>query len=303
MKTELYHAYLRKRLKEIHLGGIIVMLLFFSLIFYLGEQTAIPLTYAQIILLVMAGLITASYITLLPDSEKEPFFPLVLLFFLNLLASALIWSTGIFHSPFVVLYIILIIITAQLYGYTWGLLQALVALFGFVTIYGITSAAIVPYYSLLPFADRSILFQQPAVILVHGLLYAFLFLFTVVSSSRAQITLFRPLKKIDIDTTYQEKIILEMPLAVLIVDNNLTILAQNPAAANHFPVRLGGQLFQYLSVSEKDAQDILKKLAASGEKREVTWKTESGKRVQANISAHLLKGHTQEAGTYVLFLQ
>jgi hypothetical protein len=303
MASELLRAHLDKRLKYIHLSGIATLVIFFFLLFYLWQKENIETLYAQLTLLTMAGLIVLSYITLLVPSEKEPHLPLFLFFVLNICTSVLVATTGILQSPFTILYVILIIITAQLYHYGYGLLQALLALCGFVVVYGAAINDIIPFYSLLPYTDQTILFQPTPVILVYGILYALLFLFTVLSSSNARLLLYRPMQKLDIDTTYQEKIINEMPLSVLVVDNDLTILASNPSASAHVPAKIPSSLSEYLPFAKDEVSMLLKKLSSNGEAKTTVWKSDTGVKTPVKLTAHLLKGQTEKGDTYIVFLQ
>ena len=128
----------------------------------------------------MAILIALSYLTLLlHSSDKIPSGPAFMFVGLNILNSALVWSTGILESPFIIFYAILIIISAQLYKYRLGLLQVIIALLGFVGVYGATSARAIPYSNILLYLDISLLYQPPAIILLYGSLYAILFVFAV----------------------------------------------------------------------------------------------------------------------------
>ncbi|HYE59915.1 MAG TPA: hypothetical protein VEA18_01905 [Candidatus Kapabacteria bacterium] len=302
MIADLLHLHVRERLKHIHLSGVCIMITFFILLFYLAQETGLPMLYPELLLLGMAVLITLSYISLLSPHEKEPATPLLVFFLLNVCTTGLVWLTGVLHSPFIILYVILIIITSQLYHYRFGLVQTLLAFGGFVAVFGATTHRILPYYSLLPNTDVSILLQPPSVIFVYGLLYATLFLFTVLSSSNARTLLFRPMRKFDIDSTYQEKIIHDMPLGVLIVDEHLTILGNNPVAASQFPTKIPSKLDEHIHL-HGDIKRSLDHLAKTGKGKDITWQMDTGKKVPVHMSVTMMKGKKKGSSSYIVFVQ
>lgn len=303
MISDLLASHIRKRLKYIHIAGIATMLIFFFLLFYLGRDTGVHTLAAEMILLLMGILMAMSYATLLPRPQAEPAAPLALFFILNACTSLLVWATGIIQSPFIIFYVILIIITSQLYSYVYGLLQCLVALAGFILVYGATTQRILSYHSLLPEATLSDLLQPGSVIFVYGALYAALFLFTILSSSNARTLLFRPIKKLDFDSTYQEKIIQEMPIGVIILDNDLTILGNNPAAAVQFPADIPSHLEDYLQETDSELKKLITRLSKDGETITTTWRMDTGNKIRVRLSAHALKSEKKTGTTYIIFLE
>lgn len=304
MRTKLVHEHIKNRLRTIHLLSSVIMIIFFGLFFYLGNTTTVDTIYTQMIVIIMALISCLGFISLLFPTEKEPKLPLFLFFILNILNTALVWSTGILQSPFIILFVILIIITSQLYHYGYALLQTLLAVIGLVFIYGATTYEILPYSTMLPYSDINILFQPTQVIIVYVLLYAFLLVFTVFSSSNNRVVLFRTNNKLDMDTTYQEKIIQEMPVGVLIVDSNLIILGGNPAATANFPFKeTPCPLINYLSLPTIKPKKFIENLANNGETKNLTWKSDNGEIIPTNISAFSVPGKNKEDLTYILFLQ
>lgn len=308
MSSALIHEHVVKRLKAIHLIAIIVMLSFFGILFYLGMTTSVHTLPSQLIILSMATLIALDYLLLLPHrGTRVPKNPLLLFVVLNLFTTALVWATGILHSPFLILYVVLILITAQLYSYGYGLLQTLLSIAGFVLIYGATVARVIPYQSLLPYESVNLLFQPTAVVLTYGLLYTILLLFTVVSSSSARVMVFKPHKHSDLDTTYQEKIIQEMPLGILILDSDLHILGSNAKAEIDFPY--GGSaptIAEYLTVPKNTPhKKLIKQLSKTTESRELAWKLDTGQTKRVVVSARTLKGagRSEKTNTLIVFLQ
>ncbi len=281
-----------------------MMLCIFGLLYVLGLSVSVDTLLAELIVLAMAVLLALGYLPLIPASDKEPTLPLIVLFLLNLLCTALIWATGLLYSPFIILYVIIIIITTQIYRYTAGILQTLTAIVGFIFIYGATIERILPFYTLLPNSEVGVLYQPSTVIIIYGLLYSMLMLFTVFSSSSARMMLYRPIKKVDMDVTYQEKIIQDMPLGVMIVDSDLSILGANPAATIQFPFSgPPADLTKYLSLTKLDPKHALHSLTKSGAVKKLTWKMDTGEIVPLAISARELPGEKHKDASFILFLQ
>ncbi len=303
MESDLHHRHVRNRLKIIQLVGMSAMVIFFVVIFFVGHVTLLNTLPAQLMLLLMAVMLAVGYGSLLGESNNEPKAPLAIFFLLNFSTSILIWSTGLLYSPFIILYAILIIATTQLYHYGYGLLQTVLALAGLIAVYGMTVYRILPYQSLLPDSDISILYQPTAVILLYGLLYASLLFFAVFASSSARMMLFRPMKKLDLDTTFQEKIIQEMPTSVIVTDADLSILGYNPAASVRFPCQNGHPLTEYLQLPEAKLKELLEALSGNGKDQELSWKLDTGEKMQVTIEVHVLKGEKKETNTYIIFLR
>lgn len=304
MTGSLHHTHIRKRLKIIHLFGIGTILCFFALFFFLGETTKINTEATQYILIFMAIITAMSYlILLLHTSDKVPKGPALLFVLLNILNSGLVWSTGILESPFVIFYAILIIISTELYHYRLGLLQVLISLLGFVTVYGATSNYIIPYSNILLYSDISVLYQPPVIILVYGSLYTILFIFAVFSSSSARTVLFRAHEKNEIDTTYQEKIIQELPIGIMIVDWELNVLSTNPSADINFPIKnLGSKITEHLSIMRANPKAELMRMSKTCEDKQLMWKKEDEELIPIKVSARLMPGEKKEDNTFILFL-
>lgn len=303
MLTDVIHEHITNRLKIIHLSGIGAMIAFFFLLGYLGSSADIPTLSAQMILLFMALLTTLGYVAMMANPRGEPRVPLLIFFALNLCTTALVWATGVLQSPFIILYVILIIITSQLYRYGYGLAQTILALAGFVSVYAAVVQEAIPFYPLLAHSNISLLFQPPAVIFVYGLLYAILFLFTVLSSSSARTLLFRPMNKVDFDTTYQEKIIQDMPLGVVIADKGLHLLGNNAAAAAKFPVKIAGSLADTVDMPKEKLAHLLDELASSHKEKTLSWKLDTGSSRPVTVSVRRMPGAKKDDATYILFLQ
>jgi hypothetical protein len=304
MVGDLHQTHIRKRLKIIHLFGIGAVLCFFILLSFLGKNANLNTETTQYILIFMAILMAISYLTLLlHTSDKIPTGPAVMFVGLNILNSALVWSTGILESPFIIFYAILIIMSSQLYKYRLGLLQAVIALLGFVSVYGATSTRVIPYSNILLYSDISILYQPPSIILVYGSLYAVLFIFAVFASSSARTVLFREHEKTDIDMTYQEKIIQELPIGILIVDWDLNILGTNPASDIHFPIdSLGSSLTEHLSIMRAKPKVELIRMSKTCEEKQLMWKKDDEEVIPVKVSVRLMEGEKKENGTFIIFL-
>ncbi len=298
----LLYQHVKHQLRTIHITGIVSVIFFFGLLHYLSRTTSLDLLPAELIVLIMGGLISLSYLSIINYTEGEPKTPLVILFLLNLCTTVLIWTTGVLQSPFIILYAIIIIITAQLYSYRFGLAQVVLALSGFVAIYEATTSYLLPYYTLLVYFNRDILFQPTSVIMVHGLLYAILFIFTVLSTAKAKAVLFRPVAPGSLNSTYQEKIIEQMPLAVMVVDKNLTILSQNPRAQQTFPAQTGKRVSQYLQRPDAYIEQLIKRLIHQHSGENIQWST-AAKKQSAELSASVLPGRHASENTYILFLK
>lgn len=304
MIGNLQQIHVKKRLKIIHLFGIGAILSFFALIFLLDQNTKINTEYTQYILIFMAILTAISYLfLLLYNSEKIPSGPGILFILLNILNSALVWSTGVLESPFIIFYAIIIIISAQIYRYWLGLLQAIIALLGFVFVYGATTTRILPYTTILQYSDISLLYQPPIVILVYGSLYAILFLFAVFASSNARTILFQSKDKGEIDMTYQEKIIQELPIGIMVVDSNLNVLGTNPASDINFPLdNLGSQITEHLSIIKIKPKHELEQMAKTCEEKQLMWKKDNGEIIPVKVSVRLMPGEKRKNETFILFI-
>ncbi len=303
MDNSLIHHHIKERLKIVFLVSIASFIVLFVLVFFLGKHTEVDTFYTEIFLLAMSAIAMLTYIALIVPSAKVTSVPIFTFIFLNILTSVLVWSTGILQSPFVILHVIIIIVGTQLYRYTYGLLQVLLAFVGYVVIYGSVTHGILPFLSLLPYSGVSILFQPPMVIIIYGLLYAMLLLFTVMSSSNARMMIYRPENRVSMDVTYQERIIQDMPIGVLVVDSSLTILGNNPWSEYHFFVdRLPAELKEYLYTNKKDLKRELYSLAKSTKNLNVTWKSNAGEKIKATISARLMRGEKKSSDTFVIFI-
>jgi hypothetical protein len=282
-----------------------VFVILFGLLFLLGNRTGVQTLYAEIVLLCMAGVMGLSYFSLLFSSERISPVPLIIFLILNILTTVLVWMSGILESPFIILHVFLIIVSTQLYHYMYGLIQALLAFAGYIFVYGAATNHLIPYMSLLPDSSQAVLFQSPTVILIYGLLYVLLMFFTVFATSSARMMLYRPVQKVNIDTTYQEKIIQDMPMGIIVVDSDMTILGTNPWMNVHCPIaELPAQLGTYLSIEKKtDLKKIVDKLSDSLKEVSGHWHSETGDNTNLTISARLVGSHKDKYNTYVLFVE
>jgi len=304
MQSAVEFLHVKNRLSIIHLGGIAAFVAFFFLLLLLGTQTDVETLPAQMTILVMAAITALSYLSVIVSSKNISSIPLFAFFLLSAATSILIWQTGVLQSPFIILYIILIIITSQLYDYKYGLLQTVTALLGFVFVYSATTFRLLPFLPLVPDSNAYFLYQPPVIVFVYGMLYAILFTFTVLSSSSARVVLFRPSQKNELDTTYQERIINSMPLPVMVLDADMTPLGSNPAAAAVFPVKTARpSLDKHLSLSKSKLKNLCDDLAASRKTKDMEWKEDTGDVVAFTLSVHLQEGKTKSANTYILFLE
>ena len=303
MNSQLINKHITDRLKRFHIVGLISILLLFVLLYSLdyfsGSSTLIP----QLILLLMGTVLALSMLGLMVSSSHDSRFPLITLFVLNILTSVLVWATGILQSPFILLYAILILVSSQLFHYRYGLLQTLVAIIGFATSFILTSFDVLPFYSLLAFDRGLILVQPPAIITTFGFLYAFLLLMAAFSSSTARMLLYRPMEKVDMDITYQEKIIQEMPLGVLIVDAEMTILGSNNIAQIQFPFgATPSALLNYLDIKPSTAKKTISLLAKNEEEKQFVWKTDNEENRPVVVSARQMFSDKKKGETFILFI-
>ncbi|KKP59520.1 MAG: hypothetical protein UR53_C0001G0020 [Candidatus Magasanikbacteria bacterium GW2011_GWC2_34_16] len=305
MSSNLYSAHLKERLKIIHLFGIAIMVGFFGLLFFLNISTTLNTVVVQYLILFMALLISISYLALLlNNTEKIPLGPAWLFVVLNILNSFLVWATGILGSPFIIFYVIIIIISTQLYRYNLGLLQMLISFLGFVIVYTGTLMRIFPYSTILLHSNIGDLYQPPAVVFVYGVIYMALFLYAVFSSSNARTVLFRDCDDPKIDITYQEKIIQELPIGIMVVDWDLNILGANPAASINFPISgTLNKLTDYLSISKLNSRNTILKLVKTCENKQLTWRQSNGEVVPVIVSARLMAAEQKSNSTFVLFLE
>jgi len=303
MLSHLQHQYVVERLKIVHLSGITVMMVFFLLMFFLERFADVHTLTTQFILLFMAVVLALSYGSLLFRTNKIPVLPLLFFYILNILTSILVWATGSIESPFSMLYIILIIITSQLYHYRHGILQTLLAFAGFVFVYSATSYNLLAPHSIIP-DENIIVYNHTATVFVYGILYAAIFLFTLFSSSSARVVLFREHNRKDMDSTFQEKIIETMPIGVLIVDGELNILGGNPTANINFPTQpSSNKLVNYLSLPKLNPKSSLTSLGKSGEERQLTWKLDTGEIRPVTISVQIHKSSKKSDTSFILFLR
>lgn len=305
MENKLLHQHIVHRIKIILLAGIATFVLLFGLMYILDELVHIETLYAQITLLVMAAITIFTYIAILPASDKLSIVPAISFVVLNLLTTVLVWQTGILQSPFIVLYVILVIIGTQLYRYVYGLVHIVLALAGYLLVFGAVTQQVLPFMTLLPYSGVHILFQPLPVIIIYGLLYVILLVFTVMSSSNARMMLYRPQPKLDMDTTYQEKIIQDMPVGVLVVDANLTILGTNPWVNVHFPISsLSTSLHDYLSFEKvKDIHARIISLAHNLEDTSAQWRTETGEVNHVTVSVRSLGAKKDANTTFIVFIR
>lgn len=303
--NNLHHEHIIGRLKIVHIGGICVMIIMFMLLFILDRYTNVKTLLPQFILLCMGVILAVSYLSILFfRSAKAPSAPVFFFFVLNVLTTGLVWATGTLQSPFILFYVILILITAQLYHYAAGIVQALLASFGFLFVFSATVYQFIPVYTVNPSTSEFLVYNHTVVVLIYGILYATLFIFTLLSSSNARIVLFRPTSKDEMDSTFQEHIIRTMPLAVLIVDHDLQILGDNPVASMDFPRSpKSTTLTDYLSLPKLAPKKTLEHLAKTEEDRQLTWKLDTGEIRSATVSVRMHKARKQEDSSFIVYLK
>ncbi|MFH1286325.1 MAG: hypothetical protein ABII02_01055 [Candidatus Magasanikbacteria bacterium] len=306
MASQLEVRYLRRRLKAIHLAAILAFLVFFCLLFLLGINSQANTYHAQLILLGMSAVVLFGYLSLsLMPPEREKFTVQLFAFYaLSILTSMLVWATGLLYSPFITLYVIIIIISTQLYGYVHGLFQTLLASAGFVFTYGLVVNHFTPYHSILVDAKISLVYQPEYVIMIYGILYVLLFAFTVLASSSARILLFRAKDRSELNSTYQEKIIQEMPMAVVVTDSLWNILGVNPAAEMAFSYnRAKPFLGYYVGQTNQKLSALVKALVRSSGGKVFTWKDATGGKTQVSMSARIVPAEKKNDQTYIFFVE
>jgi len=304
MLSTLEDRYIRTKIKIIHWFGIGVFLVFFGLLFFLQSAFQIDTLLAQYILLVMAGVLAFSYLALLFSKDGAPKISLFIFYTLAILTTILVWSTGMFQSPFIILYVILIIIISQLYGYKYALALVVLAVWGLVFMYGLSASGLLQEYSLLYYKDTSLLYQPSLVVMMYAVLYSLLFIFTVFSSSSAHVLLFRQTQNSELSSTMHEKIVQEVPIGVLIVDNNFVILGGNPAAKIDFSFSKPATLLTTnLKISKKQLKKDFKVLSTKCDRREFVWSMSTGGTKVINLSVRILAGKNEEDLIYILFLE
>ena len=303
MIGQLAHKHIRNRLKAVLGGGILMSLIFFGLLWWLNVSTSVDTLYGQLIVLSMGLCLTLGYLSAVPD-RNEKRIPLFFFVLVNVLTSSLVWATGVLQSPFILLYAILIIVTAQLYNYQWALFQTLLSLSGFVFVYAAVITQTLPFIPILPRSSIDLLFQPTVAIMVYGGLYAALLFFTVYSSSSARSVYYRPYNKNDLDMTYQETIIQEMPVGVLVVDDALNIIGSNPATMIDFPFgETPADLTKFLSLPKVAPKKALDRLAKSGSEKRLTWKVDTGEVLPATIAVRRIKSSRKKHDTYIIFVE
>ena len=87
MLGKLAQEHIKKRLKAVQAAGIILMLLVFFLLFALNYFQSIDTLAAQIVALAMGGVIALGYLSVLPNTNHEVHFPLLVLYVLTILNS------------------------------------------------------------------------------------------------------------------------------------------------------------------------------------------------------------------------
>ncbi|PIR03031.1 MAG: hypothetical protein COV60_02510 [Candidatus Magasanikbacteria bacterium CG11_big_fil_rev_8_21_14_0_20_43_7] len=267
-ETHLEDRHIRTRLKIIHWVGIGIFIAFFVVLFVLQSFLDIETSIAQYTILVMAGILSLSYLSLLHHPSGVPVAPLISFYLLGAVTTVLVWSTGLFQSPFIIVYVIMIIITSQLYHYVHGLAMTLLSVLGLVFMYGMSvGGGGLSSYSLMYYTDADLLYQPPLVIMMNATLYTLLFLYTVFSTSTARVMLFRPTKSI-IDSTIDEQIIRDAPMGILAVDDSGIILSSNPYATKEFGLSAStGLLAKFLGISAERLTKDLHTLARFGKEK------------------------------------
>lgn len=288
------------KLKQAFLVGIAAVFIFLAVLTFLSWTTIASTTAAQLILIIMGATMAIGYMHIALFSPNAATVPTLYMSMLNVLVSLLIWSTGLLQSPFIILYVILIILSVESFSYRYGLLQSVIALAGFTFLYGATIERIIPYQSLLAISSIDILIQPVSVTMVYVSLYTLLLLFSIFVASKANIIYLHQSKKDELNMTYQEKIIAEMPIGVVVVDGSLNILGMNPAGQEQFPIKkTGDPLTRYLSLGSQ-ASKTLKQLSKNNQTKVFNWETHTGAVSPVMISVRTV-GDSQ-AGDYIVFL-
>ncbi len=95
-----------------------------------------------------------------------------------------------------------------------------------------------------------------------------------------------------------------MPLGLLVVDEQLNILAGNPYAIAKFPFNgTPSILTKYLSLPKVRPQSALKRIANSGQKKSLTWNVDTGEVLPVTFSVEYMNGEGKKEGSYILFLE
>ncbi len=289
------HKHIREQLSTVHIAAFTSMAFFFCLLYALSTIAPIDTYLARVIISLMTLLIAVSYGSL-KKRDDEPRDTLVILFILNICTSLLIWTTGLFRSPFIMLYLILIVITSQHYTKRLAIWQITCSFVGFTTLLYAVNTGLLSTY---PFPLH--LFQPYIVILVHACIYGVLFAFALISSANARRFLLRfPHPHV---MGHQETIVANMPLAVLVVDSALTILSHNNKAAEIFSPSLGKKISTYFNRPESYLHHLVKRLAEHGTKEKITWHFETGKKRKITISASFLPASNTRDNTFMIFVE
>ena len=299
----LQNEHILKRLKIVH--GIIILaaVLFFIILHVLGLQTTVGVLWPQMTLVAMGGIMAVSYLSLVGKKERIPLVPLISFFLLNILTTLLVWFTGALGSPFIPLYLMIVMVSAQLYSYVAALCQTVLAFAGLVIIFNATTNAILPLFTLFPGTVASAHFQSDAVVIIFGILYALLFLFTALSSSNARVMLYRPHARGEMDSTYQERIVNNMPIAVLIVDETLNMLRGNAYAKKHFTFKPSTTLAAALNMSQEACKHTLEELSHNGKEKKCSWKKNHDSYEPVEIRVYKDTRPKEKDSAYIVFVE
>lgn len=273
------------RLKLMHLSGVILAISSFFLLLFLDKLSGTHTLNAQLILLLMAILLVTGYLSVLTFPNKRSSFSLFIFYLLNIATTILVWATGILDSPFLLLYPLIIISSSEMYGRGHALYQMILAIIGFVFIYGATVNFILPYETILQNTKSDIIYISPLVVFIYGLNYTLLIIYAATVSSLSKLYRITE-RKIDKEENYTEKILQELPIGVMVVDENLNMLSANPMAmARYVYSETKANLTNYLHFNsdQKNLKQKISQLVSTGKEESATWITDDNSQVQSAI--------------------
>ena len=290
------------RLKLMHLSGIILTTSSFFLLLFLDKISGTHTLNAQLILIFMAILLVSGYLSVLTYPNKRSLFSLFIFYLLNISASVLVWATGILDSPFLLLYPLIIISTSEIYGRGHALYQMILAIIGFVFIYGGTVNFIFPYETILQNTKSDIIYISPLVVFIYGLNYTLLIIYAATVSSLPK--LYRVTERnVDPKESYSEKILQELPIGVIVANKNLDMLLANPMAVTKYAYsETKANLANYLHFDsgQIDLKQKISQLASSGKEDLATWITDDNTRLQT--IARVSYAEQGDKNYYIIYL-
>lgn len=290
------------RLKLMHLSGIGLAISSFFLLLFLDKLSGTHTLNAQLILLFISIFLVMGYLSVIAYPNKKPTFSLFIFYILNITTSILVWSTGILDSPFILLYPLIIISSSEIYGHGHGLYQMILSIIGFVLIYGGTANLILPYETILQNTKSDILYISPLVVFIYGLIYTLLIIYAATVSNLPK--LYRMTERTNKDQdNYNEKILQELPIGVIVIDENLNMLSSNPIAMTKYAyAKTNANLANYLHFDndQKNLKQKINQLASSGEEESVTWVTDDHTNLISNVKISYVK--QENNNYYIIYL-